>query len=278
MREVIDRGHLFIAQPPLFKVNQGKRETYIKDEGELSKYLMNRVAEGLSLESQAGSPLSGDALLALLAKLEEFRAHARRLESRGMPRPVIDLLLAENAVDRTILTNEEKVRQLAAAFEASGVADAFVERDETHDGFAIRLTMRQGGARSVMVNFDSLSQYEIRQTAQLFQQIAASGLPPYSLHHGDHVYALASFDEVIEQIYELAKKGLYIQRYKGLGEMNPEQLWETTMNPETRRLLQVRIEDGVAAEQMFTVLMGDQVEPRRDFIQRNALEVTNLDI
>ena len=111
-----------------------------------------------------------------------------------------------------------------------------------------------------------------------FGQLAGFGLPPYALENGGDTVVLTTIDGLIEQIYELGKKGLSISRYKGLGEMNPEQLWDTTMNPETRRLLQVRIEDGVGAEEVFTILMGDQVEPRRNFIQDNALDVKNLDI
>ena len=278
MKEVIDRGYLFIAQPPLFKVTQGKKDTYIKDERELSKFLMDRVAEALEVEPRVGARVVGAQLVALVEKLEEFRTHARRLESRGLPREILDILLAENATDRAVLSDQTRVQSLADAIEKSGVATVVVSRDEAHDCASIRLVMTRGGARQVSINFELFNQYELRQAAQIFQQIAAQGLPPYTLHHNDHTYTLTTFDELVDQIYELAKKGLSIQRYKGLGEMNPEQLWETTMNPETRRLLQVRIEDGVAAEEMFTILMGDQVEPRRDFIQKNALEVTNLDI
>ena len=278
MREIIDRGYLFIAQPPLFKVAQGKKETYIKDEGELSTFLMNRVAEGLELTPLAGQPLRGESLISLIEKLEEFRSHAKRLESRGLPREVLDILFSEQATDRSILADPVRVERFSEAIRRAEIADVAISRDEQHEMASIRLIMRSGGARSVLINFDTLSQYEIRQTAQLFQQVAGFGLPPYVLAQGDTRYTLNTFDELVEQIYELAKKGLSIQRYKGLGEMNPEQLWQTTMNPETRRLLQVRIEDGVAADKMFTILMGDQVEPRRDFIQRNALDVTNLDI
>jgi len=135
-----------------------------------------------------------------------------------------------------------------------------------------------GTGKRIVINTEFLSQYEFRQMAKAYEQLSAFGLPPYTVKHGEETTAFASVDALLEQIYKLAEKGLSIQRYKGLGEMNPEQLWETTMNPETRRLLQVTIQDAVGAEELFTILMGDQVEPRRVFIQDNALDVKNLDI
>ena len=135
-----------------------------------------------------------------------------------------------------------------------------------------------GTGKRIVINTEFLSQYEFRQMAKAYEQLSAFGLPPYEVKHGGESVTFVSVDALLEQIYKLAEKGLSIQRYKGLGEMNPEQLWDTTMNPETRRLLQVTIHDGVAAEELFTILMGDQVEPRRVFIQDNALDVKNLDI
>src|SRR5205085_8084435 len=132
--------------------------------------------------------------------------------------------------------------------------------------------------RKAVVNTELLGQYEFRQVVKAFEQLSAFGLPPYMVKHGEGSVVYTNVDDLLDQVYKLAEKGLTIQRYKGLGEMNPEQLWETTMNPETRRLLQVSIHDAVAAEEIFTTLMGDQVEPRRLFIQENALDVKNLDI
>jgi len=135
-----------------------------------------------------------------------------------------------------------------------------------------------GTGKRILINTEFLSQYEFRQMAKAFEQLSAFGTAPYTVQHGEETMTFASVDALLEQIYKLAEKGLSIQRYKGLGEMNPDQLWDTTMNPETRRLLQVTIEDAVGAEELFTILMGDQVEPRRVFIQDNALDVKNLDI
>jgi DNA gyrase subunit B len=151
--------------------------------------------------------------------------------------------------------------------------------DEETETPTVRFSVGGNGTgKKVVINTELLSTYEYRQMAKSYEQLSALGLPPYTLKHNDASDVVVTVDDLIERIYELAKKGLAISRYKGLGEMNPEQLWETTMDPERRRLLQVKIEDGVGAEELFTVLMGDQVEPRRVFIQDNALEVKNLDI
>jgi DNA gyrase subunit B len=279
MRDVIERGHLFIAQPPLFKVSQGKKDTYIKDETELSRFLLSRVAENVKVTPQAGLTIGGDTLVTLLQRIEEYRAHARKLASRGIPREALDILFSEGIFDKSSLGESEKLGALETALKNAGFDGVRQLTDEeTETPFVRFLSSRNGSSRQIVINGEFLSQYDFRQMGKAFAQLAGFGLPPYALEHGGDTTVLPTADGLIEQIYELGKKGLSISRYKGLGEMNPEQLWETTMNPETRRLLQVRIEDGVGAEEVFTILMGDQVEPRRNFIQDNALDVKNLDI
>jgi DNA gyrase subunit B len=279
MREVIERGHLFIAQPPLFKVAQGKKDTYIKDEAELSRFLLSRVAENVKVTPQAGLTIGGDTLVTLLQRIEEYRAHAQKLASRGIPREALDILFSEGIFDKSALGESDKLGALETALKNAGFDGVRQLTDEeTETPFVRFLSSRNGSSRQIVINGEFLSQYDFRQMGKAFAQLAGFGLPPYVLEHGGDTTALPTADSLIEQIYELGKKGLSISRYKGLGEMNPEQLWDTTMNPETRRLLQVRIEDGVGAEEVFTVLMGDQVEPRRNFIQDNALDVKNLDI
>ena len=280
MREVIERGYLFIAQPPLFKVSQGKKDSYIKDEGELSRFLLNRVAENVEVTPQVGMSIRGEALIAMLQRMEEYRNHGRKVAGRGIPRDAVDVLLAEGFNDRAALQDREKVESLVRALVGAGYVDVESTTDDESELTTIRFRLGANTTgKAVHINAELLSQYEFRQMVKTYDLLTAFGLPPYSLKHGDdEPITLTTFDALIDTIYELAKKGLAISRYKGLGEMNPEQLWETTMNPETRRLLQVRIEDGVGAEELFTILMGDQVEPRRLFIQDNALEVKNLDI
>ncbi len=279
MREVIDRGYLFIAQPPLFKVAQGKKDSYIKDEGELSRFLLNRVSENLEVTPQAGLTLGGDPLVNMLQRMEEYRSHAQKLQSRGIPREAVDVLFAEGFHDRSALGDPDKLASLVKALEAKGFEHVRLMTDEETETPTIRFTVGGNGTgKKVVVNSELLSTYEYRQMSKSFELLSGFGLPPYTLKHNDASDVIVTIDDLIDRVYDLAKKGLAISRYKGLGEMNPEQLWETTMDPERRRLLQVKIEDGVGAEELFTVLMGDQVEPRRVFIQDNALEVKNLDI
>jgi len=279
MREVIDRGHLFIAQPPLFKASQGKKDTYLKDEVEKSRFLLNRIAASVQVTPQEGGAIAGDTLVTMLQRMEEYRSHAKKLQSRGMPGEALDVLFAEGFTDRTALGDPDKVDSLSRALIAHGFEHVRPMTDEVTETPIVQFSAGGNGTgRKVTINNELLSQYEFRQMAKAYEQLSAFGLPPYALEHDGETTTFARVDDLISEIYRRAEKGLAIQRYKGLGEMNPEQLWDTTMNPETRRLLQVTIEDAVGAEELFTILMGDQVEPRRVFIQDNALEVKNLDI
>ena len=279
MHEVIERGFLFIAQPPLFKVSQGKKDTYLKDEIEKTRFLLSRISEAVEITPRGGIPVRGEALVTMLQRMEEYRNHARKVAARGVPREALDIILANGFVDRSALGDPDRMNALAGALTAAGFENVRQLTDEITETPYLEFTAGNNGAgRKVIVNTDFLSQYELRQAGKAFEQLSAFGLPPYSVQHGEETTEFARLDDLLEEIYKLAEKGLSIQRYKGLGEMNPEQLWETTMNPETRRLLQVTVHDAVAADEIFTTLMGDQVEPRRAFIQENALDVKNLDI
>ncbi|HUP48354.1 MAG TPA: DNA topoisomerase (ATP-hydrolyzing) subunit B [Thermoanaerobaculia bacterium] len=279
MAEVINRGYLFIAQPPLFKVSQGKKDTYLKDEAEKSRFLLGRVAESVEVTPAGGIAVRGEALTAMFQRMEEYRGHARKLQTRGIPGRAVDVLLANGFSDRTALGDPDRMDAVEAALKAAGFENVRQMRDEVTETPFLQFTAgNNGSGKKVAVNTDFLSQYEFRQAARAYEQLSAFGLPPYAVRHGEETMEFGRIDELLDEIYKLAEKGLTIQRYKGLGEMNPEQLWETTMNPETRRLLQVTIRDAVAADEIFTTLMGDQVEPRRAFIQANALDVKNLDI
>jgi DNA gyrase subunit B len=279
MKEVIDRGHLYIAQPPLFKVTQNKKDTYLKDEAEKSRFLMGRIAESVEVTPEGGIAVRGEALINMLQRMEEFRNHARKISARGIPREAVEILIREHFTDRAALQAEAKLDRVVQVLTAAGFLDVRIVRDEITEATSIQFRAgNNGSGKTFVVNHELLGQYEFRQVVKAYEQLSNFGLPPYTVRHGDDTTVYTNIDELLEQIYKLAEKGLTIQRYKGLGEMNPEQLWDTTMNPETRRLLQVTVQDVVGADEIFTILMGDQVEPRRVFIQDNALEVKNLDI
>jgi DNA gyrase subunit B len=279
MQEVIKRGHLYIAQPPLFKVTQGKKDNYLKDETEKSRFLLGRIAESVEITPEGGLGLRGEALVNLLQRMEDFRGHALKLVARGIPREALDILARERFFDRTAFADAAKVAVIEQALTKAGFLGVRVVRDELTDTPAIVFQLGSNGTgKKVALNTELVGQYEFRQMAKAYDQLSALGLPPYAVKQGEETTVYLHVDDLLEQIYKLAEKGLTIQRYKGLGEMNPDQLWDTTMNPDTRRLLQVTIDDAVAADEIFTVLMGDQVEPRRLFIQDNALDVKNLDI
>jgi DNA gyrase subunit B len=279
MREIIDRGYLYIAQPPLFKVSQGKKDTYLKDEVEKSRFLLGRIAEAVDVTPEGGIAVRGEALINMLQRMEEFRQHGRKLAVRSIPRDAQEVLVREQFIDRTALADDAKLAALEQALTKAGFLDVRVVRDEIAETTSVQFRAgNNGNGKTFYVNNDLLGQYEFRQLIKAYDQLSAFGLPPYAVKHGDDTMHFTDIDSLLEQIYKIAEKGLSIQRYKGLGEMNPEQLWDTTMNPTTRRLLQVTVQDAVGADEIFTILMGDQVEPRRLFIQDNALEVKNLDI
>jgi DNA gyrase subunit B len=279
MQEVIKRGHLYIAQPPLFKVAQGKKESYLKDEAEKSRFLLNRIAESVSVTPQGGLPLRGEALVNMLQRAEEYRTHGRKLAQRGVTREAVDVLMLAGFTDRTALGDGDKMAAAEEALKLAGFEHVRQGSDVETETPILQFNVGgNGSGRKTTINPELLASYEYRQTAKSYEQLSHFGLPPYEVRHNEETTTYANVDDLIDAIYKLAEKGLTIQRYKGLGEMNPEQLWETTMNPMTRHLLQVAIEDGVGADEMFTILMGDQVQPRREFIQDNALDVKNLDI
>jgi DNA gyrase subunit B len=279
MKDVIERGHLYIAQPPLFKISQGKKDNYLKDEADKTRFLLNRIAESVEIAPNGGLPIKGEALINMLQRMEEYRSHGRKVQGRGFPREALDVLFAQGFSDRTALADRDKLAALEAALKKGGFEHVRQMSDPDTEAPYIQFTAGGNGTgKKFVVDNELLSQYEYRQMAKAYELLSAFGLPPYTVKHGDDTSVFTRIDDVLDHAFKLAEKGLSIQRYKGLGEMNPEQLWETTMDPTKRRVLQVTIADGVEAEFLFTTLMGDQVEPRRDFIEKNALEVKNLDI
>src|SRR6202171_3521808 len=279
MQAVIEKGFLYIAQPPLFKVAEGKKETYLKDEKEMSKFLLARIGDDRSLTSEmSGASAAGAKLVTLIEKMEEYRGHIAKLSARGIPEGLVRALL-DRGISKADFGDRQKVDALARAVRVFDFEKAEVVADEEHSSWALEVTRRVNGVpKSARVDADFVGTYEMKRIREAAKSIGAFLDGPYAVTRNGETERHATLPAVVDAIYESAKKGLAINRYKGLGEMNPEQLWQTTMNPETRRLLQVAIEDAVEANEVFSILMGDAVEPRREFIEKNALNVRNLDI
>jgi DNA gyrase subunit B len=280
MATLIDKGFLYIAQPPLYKVTENKKETYLKDEKEMSKFLLGRLGEDRTLSSEmSGTTVSGTKLAALLEKMEEYRGHVGKLGQRGIPEGLLRALLDRGMTTKTEFTEKKKVEDLAKAVRAFGVEKAEVVADEEHSGWALEITRKVNGVpRSARIDAEFVTTFEFKRIKETAKAIGGFLDGPYVVTRNGETAKHETLSAVVDAVYESAKKGLTINRYKGLGEMNPEQLWDTTMNPETRRLLQVAVEDAVEANEVFSILMGDAVEPRREFIETNALNVRNLDI
>jgi DNA gyrase subunit B len=279
MEELVKRGHLFIAQPPLYKVSHRKKEVYLKDDGELSRYLLDRVEDEFRLiVGASGLELAGRELRHAVLAAEGWLDTLEHLERQGWP---ADLVMA--ALDRGDLWESEGMDADFAEALVGDLAElgyeARVEFDEEHGVWDVVSRVGANG-RSWEVRVGQLvtQSGHFRRARRQLPGIAPFRVGPYHLERNGERRTLATLAELVTHVYEVAKKGLNIQRYKGLGEMNPRQLWETTMNPETRRLLQVTVDDAANADELFTILMGDAVEPRRNFIESNALDVRNLDI
>jgi DNA gyrase subunit B len=280
MVAIIEKGFLYIAQPPLFKVMEGKKETYLKDEKGMSKFLLARIGDDRTLTSEmSGATASGAKLVALLEKMEEYRGHIGKLANRGVPEGLVRALLDRGMLAPRDFDEKKKVEDLAKACRAFDTEKLEVVADEEHSGWALEMVRRVNGVpRAARIDVDFVGSYEIKRIREAAKSIGGFLDGPYVVARNGESERHQTLPAVVDAIYEAAKKGLLINRYKGLGEMNPEQLWDTTMNPETRRLLQVAIEDVVEANEVFSILMGDAVEPRREFIEKNALNVRNLDI
>ncbi|MBI4382111.1 MAG: DNA topoisomerase (ATP-hydrolyzing) subunit B [candidate division NC10 bacterium] len=282
LRQVIEGGHLYIAQPPLYKVKKGKAERHLKNDRAMEEFLLEVAAETLRVEgSNGGTAWTGQRLGGILRKLMTWQSCLRAMERRGRHPGAVAALVQSGGVSRGALKDENKARRLLARLLEALQAEGRLEWDDEQEAYRIALSFGGNGQdqrSTAVIDPGLVGSPEYRELEAAAAALSGLGPPPFTVAaEGDNASA-KSWGELLGCCMELAKKGLAIQRYKGLGEMNPEQLWQTTMNPDTRTLLQVKVEDAVAAEQIFTTLMGDQVEPRRQFIERHALEVSNLDI
>jgi len=309
--KIIENGYVYIAQPPLFRAKRGKSETYIKDERELEAFLVKRAAEARIVKiPSANREISGPELEKLLQKMIAHQKLLHTIERRGHPRAIVEALVAAGA-DREYFADKDKLDTLARAL-TNTLRTVNVQRDEEHNRYLLQVEDRTNGYprhHTVGVDFVTAGEYrtllanhrdipafdgeiivstvspaagEVVETAENAEEAenadaeSAKAAKPAKAVPAD--VRMGSIDELVDYFISAGKKGIAVNRYKGLGEMNPDQLWETTMDPAVRTLLQVRAEDHTEADLMFTTLMGDQVEPRRKFIEDNALDVKNLDV
>ncbi len=286
MPELVEHGHLYIAQPPLFKVKKGKNEQYIKDEKGMTRHLMRKAAEEVELQiKKLDKTVQGRDLARMLEKLVEFNTYFEKLERKLQSRELVEALLRTLGGEQSVLGQGMTLHRLFGNEETlcrveKAIADAGFEteicRDEEHGLYGVEVSTRNNG--SVRIDWELATHVEFQKGVALYRELSDLMTPPYELTEDGDQVTVESRDELLDRVLTIAKKDLTIQRYKGLGEMNPEQLWETTMDPGRRTLIQVRIEDAVETDLIFTILMGDAVEPRRKFIEDHALDVRNLDI
>ena len=329
MPQLIDRGHIFIAQPPLFRAKRGRTETYIKDERELETFLIRRAVESRVVKPADGSELFGETLESRLQRMIGYRKLLQHVTRRGIPPEIVTSLLQMDARDKSFFETKDRLEILSARMTTPN-RSVTVGRDDEHNAFFLDVEDRSHGyPRRFVLGVDFISSGEYRTLAAAYREIhdihfpvvvkametarddddsddagtaaadssAIGGAPldeatKLAAEPKDRVAAavgarlpkkepditLADLDAFVEYFITAGKKGIAVNRYKGLGEMNPDTLWGTTMDPDARTLLEVRAEDHAEADQMFTTLMGDQVEPRRKFIEDHALDVRNLDV
>ena len=285
MRQVIEKGYLYIAQPPLYRIKKGKNEKYLKNETEFEDYLLDLGVDGVKFRCK-GKELTGQDLVKLTKKLIRYRRLLNMMEKRGDPR-IIDAWLEATSLDRDKLKDEKQLdtdmdkvaAYLTKHYPELKDFEVNLEKDSEHEAKKIIYkTMFNNTPRQTCLDVEFINSAEFTELKKLVEDFEIWGEGPHQVLHEAQVHEFDELEKVKDYILENGRSGQDIQRYKGLGEMNPHQLWDTTMDPQARTLLKVTIEDAVAADQIFTVLMGDQVEPRRQFIEENALAVKNLDI
>ncbi len=278
MLELVERGHIYIAQPPLYLIKKGKSSKYIHDEKEFRREVLRRATEDHSVEAGEGAEkvrLEGGDLTNFLVALGEYIELFDKLEKRlGDPRPV-DALLRVELGKKVELEGQEKLQQAAKELQAEGFKTA-LKLDEEHNLYTLVFWSENLSER--VINWDLVSSADYKRLLDLHRRVRVHDKPPFLVSTNGTQITIEGRKELLEHIMALGKKAFTVQRFKGLGEMNPDQLWETTMDIEKRTMLQVKIEDRAEAEEIFTVLMGDAVVPRRAFIEENALNVKNLDI
>ncbi|HQZ16258.1 MAG TPA: DNA topoisomerase (ATP-hydrolyzing) subunit B [Vicinamibacteria bacterium] len=278
MKELIERGHLFIAQPPLFKAKHGKSGRYMKDEAALDGYLLDRALEGRTISNASGATVEPAKVRRFVERLTGVAKMLSRIERRGISRKLADILVRQGAREAKFFQDKAALQAAIQPFRDGG-DEISVEPLEGGAGYELVYEDKSvSPPRRSTAGADFVATPEYKALFSAFEDVKEFDQPPFEIHQGQNTDKVFARDALVAKLMDEGRKGLQIQRYKGLGEMNPEELWETTMDPTQRTLVQVRLEDEEVAEVMFSTLMGDAVEPRRLFIEENALNVRNLDV
>ena len=287
MPELLERGYIYIAQPPLFKVKKGKTERYLKDEPAMNEYLADLAVEGVEVYLESGREfITGRRLLPILKKLIAFESLLHKVNKKHHEANMLRAFVDEPTLTREVLKDPASLRAVVDHVKATLAlvypkAEPTIDilEDEEHQSSKLVCKVATGGiAYELQVTHELVGSADFRELQKQAPSAIGLGKPPYKINIKDVEVLKNGSSELVQAILEEGKQGLNIQRYKGLGEMNPGQLWETTMDPEKRTLLRVNLEDMTGVDEIFTILMGDEVEPRRNFIQQHALEVRNLDV
>jgi len=287
MREMVERGYLYIAQPPLFRITNKKKEWYISSEEEMEDYILTSGVEAVRVVTGEGTIVTGTKLLGLIKKGIRLDTILEKFRNSGKDEEIIRLLAGDPAFSRKNFEDDgvlSKIGKRISTAVGKRLVSCWTEADVEHGGYKLFFSLKKNGQdHTTWIDKDIFNMPKFTEAKVHINQISPLGEAPYTVVETDaddvrKEKSLESMRALIDYVVQAGQKGLSIQRYKGLGEMNPEQLWETTMDPEKRTLLQVKVEDAVAADEIFTTLMGDQVEPRKNFIFDNALNVSNLDV
>jgi DNA gyrase subunit B len=277
MQDLIKRGNIFVAQPPLYRIKRGKSEKYIKDDKEFTREILRRATENLKVELGNKAVLESTELRNYLMQLDELQLAWRRMERRLRDPRVVEVLANPGlAIDtRANFSNQANLEPVYEALKEQKI-EAALKHEEEHSAWMVTYQDPTNAERAI--NLDLATTAEYRRLRTLAKQIARYNQPPFTAVRENHRETLATWGELLAYVKAEGTREVSVNRYKGLGEMNAEQLWETTMNAETRTLLKVSLEDIVQSDLIFTTLMGDDVEARRKFIEENALDVRNLDV
>ncbi|MBE9592599.1 MAG: DNA topoisomerase (ATP-hydrolyzing) subunit B, partial [Proteobacteria bacterium] len=277
MPDLVEEGHLYVAKPPLYRMKDGKKETYFHNEDSYNSYLIDRISEKETIWVNGQTKITGKRLRLLLHTLIDYLDRINSLVKKGYSSRFLDLI-CQKEINKNHIKDENLAISLSKELEKETFVTEEIIFDEEHNRYELLLKDPKNNGFHFKVNWELLTSPEFQKLLNLNRELKELNSPFFLVGDEKDQTKIETKEKLVEYLVDKAKKGTVVQRYKGLGEMNPEQLWQTTMNPDKRGLVKVIIEDAIAADEIFTLLMGDKVEPRREFIQNNALEVTELDI